>query len=125
MGGDLPGEGDHLPVEGRQGLCARESELSLWSVSGRARSPGGRRVAEGTCNCALGDVPVCGLLCLRQEVTPARLAPPPSSGAVQMLSTTFIGCLKIFVPCCLYQHKTRLSYPPNFIMTMLFVGLMR
>ncbi|XP_053431397.1 solute carrier family 35 member E2B isoform X6 [Nycticebus coucang] len=46
-------------------------------------------------------------------------------GAVQMLSTTFIGCIKIFVPCCLYQHKTRLSYPPNFIMTMLFVGLMR
>nr|XP_048272922.1 solute carrier family 35 member E2B isoform X2 [Myodes glareolus] len=45
--------------------------------------------------------------------------------AVQMLSTTLIGCIKIFVPCCLYQHKTRLSYPPNFIMTMLFVGLMR
>lgn len=51
------------------------------------------------------------------------LSPPP--GAVQMLSTTLIGCVKIFVPCCLYQHKTRLSYPPNFIMTMLFVGLMR
>lgn len=50
---------------------------------------------------------------------------PSMLGAVQMLSTTFIGCLKIFVPCCLYQHKTRLSYPPNFIMTMLFVGLMR
>lgn len=49
----------------------------------------------------------------------------PSTGAVQMLSTTLIGCVKIFVPCCLYQHKTRLSYPPNFIMTMLFVGLMR
>ena len=51
------------------------------------------------------------------------LSPPP--GAVQMLSTTLIGCVKIFVPCCFYQHKTRLSYPPNFIMTMLFVGLMR
>ncbi|XP_053431393.1 solute carrier family 35 member E2B isoform X3 [Nycticebus coucang] len=50
---------------------------------------------------------------------------PSMLGAVQMLSTTFIGCIKIFVPCCLYQHKTRLSYPPNFIMTMLFVGLMR
>lgn len=47
------------------------------------------------------------------------------SGAVQMLSTTFIGCVKIFVPCCLYQHKSRLSYPPNFTMTMLLVGLMR
>uniref|UniRef100_A0A803U1D3 Sugar phosphate transporter domain-containing protein n=1 Tax=Anolis carolinensis TaxID=28377 RepID=A0A803U1D3_ANOCA len=46
-------------------------------------------------------------------------------GAVQMLSTTFIGCVKMFVPCCLYQHKARLSYPPNFIMIMLFVGLMR
>ncbi|XP_058711085.1 solute carrier family 35 member E2B isoform X2 [Poecile atricapillus] len=46
-------------------------------------------------------------------------------GAVQMLSTTFIGCIKMFVPCCLYQHKTRISYPPNFIMIMLFVGLMR
>ncbi|XP_058160645.1 solute carrier family 35 member E2B isoform X2 [Dasypus novemcinctus] len=50
---------------------------------------------------------------------------PSMLGAVQMLSTTFIGCIKIFVPCCLYQHKTRLSYPPNFVMTMLFVGLMR
>ncbi|VCW77199.1 unnamed protein product [Gulo gulo] len=50
---------------------------------------------------------------------------PSMLGAVQMLSTTFIGCVKIFVPCCLYQHKTRLSYPPNFIMIMLFVGLMR
>ncbi|XP_060140328.1 solute carrier family 35 member E2B isoform X4 [Globicephala melas] len=52
-------------------------------------------------------------------------APCFSTRAVQMLSTTLIGCVKIFVPCCLYQHKTRLSYPPNFIMTMLFVGLMR
>ncbi|XP_006885889.1 PREDICTED: solute carrier family 35 member E2 [Elephantulus edwardii] len=50
---------------------------------------------------------------------------PSMLGAVQMLSTTLIGCVKIFIPCCLYQHKTRLSYPPNFIMTMLFVGLMR
>ncbi|XP_012512971.1 PREDICTED: solute carrier family 35 member E2 [Propithecus coquereli] len=50
---------------------------------------------------------------------------PSTLGAVQMLSTTLIGCVKIFVPCCLYQHKTRLSYPPNFVMTMLFVGLMR
>ncbi|XP_055438477.1 solute carrier family 35 member E2B isoform X1 [Bubalus kerabau] len=50
---------------------------------------------------------------------------PSMLGAVQMLSTTLIGCVKIFVPCCFYQHKTRLSYPPNFIMTMLFVGLMR
>ncbi|OBS80833.1 hypothetical protein A6R68_20968 [Neotoma lepida] len=50
---------------------------------------------------------------------------PSMLGAVQMLSTTLIGCVKIFVPCCLHQHKTRLSYPPNFVMTMLFVGLMR
>ncbi|XP_012589989.1 PREDICTED: solute carrier family 35 member E2B-like [Condylura cristata] len=42
-----------------------------------------------------------------------------------MLSTTAIGCVKIFVPCCLYQHKLRPSYPPNFVSTMLFVGLMR
>ncbi|XP_032118024.1 solute carrier family 35 member E2B isoform X5 [Sapajus apella] len=46
-------------------------------------------------------------------------------GAVQMLSTTVIGCVKTLVPCCLHQHKARLSYPPNFLMTMLFVGLMR
>lgn len=52
----------------------------------------------------------------------SRLVP---SGAVQMLSTTCIGCLKTFVPCCLYQHKARPSYPPNFLMIMLFVGLMR
>lgn len=47
------------------------------------------------------------------------------SGAVQMLSTTVIGCVKMFVPCCLYQHKSRAEYPPNFLMIMLFVGLMR
>lgn len=46
-------------------------------------------------------------------------------GAIQMLSTTVIGCLKMFVPCCLYQHKSRTEYPPNFIMIMLFVGVMR
>ncbi|XP_059547562.1 solute carrier family 35 member E2B [Myotis daubentonii] len=50
---------------------------------------------------------------------------PSMLGAVQMLSTTCIGCLKLFVPCCLYQHKVRLAFPPNFVMTMLFVGLMR
>nr|XP_046252840.1 solute carrier family 35 member E2A-like [Scatophagus argus] len=50
---------------------------------------------------------------------------PSMLGAVQMLSTTVIGCLKMFVPCCLYQHKSRTEYPPNFIMIMLFVGLMR
>uniref|UniRef100_A0A3P8UZ27 Solute carrier family 35 member E2B n=1 Tax=Cynoglossus semilaevis TaxID=244447 RepID=A0A3P8UZ27_CYNSE len=50
---------------------------------------------------------------------------PSMLGAVQMMSTTIIGCLKMFVPCCLYQHKTRNEYPPNFIMIMLFVGLMR
>ncbi|TNN48924.1 Solute carrier family 35 member E2 [Liparis tanakae] len=50
---------------------------------------------------------------------------PSMLGAVQMLSTTVIGFLKMFVPCCLYQHKSRTEYPPNFIMTMLFVGLIR
>ncbi|XP_006642142.2 solute carrier family 35 member E2B [Lepisosteus oculatus] len=50
---------------------------------------------------------------------------PGMLGAVQMLSTTVIGCVKTYVPCCLYHHKTRTEYPPNFIMIMLFVGLMR
>ncbi|XP_061700815.1 solute carrier family 35 member E2A-like isoform X2 [Syngnathoides biaculeatus] len=50
---------------------------------------------------------------------------PSMLGAIQMLSTTIIGFLKMFVPCCLYQHKSRNEYPPNFIMIMLFVGLMR
>ncbi|XP_072222623.1 solute carrier family 35 member E2A-like [Leuresthes tenuis] len=50
---------------------------------------------------------------------------PSMLGAVQMLSTTIIGCLKMFVPCCLYQHKSRAEFPPNFVMIMLFVGLMR
>ncbi|XP_069550151.1 solute carrier family 35 member E2A-like [Brachyistius frenatus] len=50
---------------------------------------------------------------------------PSMLGAFQMLSTTIIGFLKMFVPCCLYQHKSRTEYPPNFIMIMLFVGLMR
>lgn len=50
---------------------------------------------------------------------------PSVLGAVQMLSTTAIGFLKMCVPCCLYQHKSRAEYPPNFIMIMLFVGLIR
>nr|XP_057941624.1 solute carrier family 35 member E2A-like isoform X2 [Doryrhamphus excisus] len=50
---------------------------------------------------------------------------PSMLGAVQMLSTTIIGFLKMFMPCCLYQHKSRNDFPPNFIMIMLFVGLMR
>ncbi|XP_034392547.1 solute carrier family 35 member E2A-like [Cyclopterus lumpus] len=50
---------------------------------------------------------------------------PSMLGAIQMLSTTVIGFLKMFVPCCLYQHKSRTDYPPNFIMIMLFVGLIR
>ncbi|XP_061592659.1 solute carrier family 35 member E2A-like [Cololabis saira] len=50
---------------------------------------------------------------------------PSMLGAVQMLSTTFIGCVKMFVPCCLYKHKSRTEYPSNFVMIMLFVGLMR
>ncbi|XP_028308448.1 solute carrier family 35 member E2A isoform X3 [Gouania willdenowi] len=50
---------------------------------------------------------------------------PSMLGAIQMLSTTVIGCIKMFVPCCLYQHKSRKEFPPNFVMIMLFVGLMR
>ncbi|XP_061910502.1 solute carrier family 35 member E2A-like [Entelurus aequoreus] len=50
---------------------------------------------------------------------------PSMLGAVQMLSTTIIGFLKMYVPCCFYQHKSRNEFPPNFIMIMLFVGLMR
>ncbi|XP_063292460.1 solute carrier family 35 member E2B [Pelobates fuscus] len=50
---------------------------------------------------------------------------PSMLGAVQMLTTTFIGCIKMFIPCCLYQHKPRLTYPSNFLMIMLFVGIMR
>ncbi|XP_058849117.1 solute carrier family 35 member E2A-like [Acipenser ruthenus] len=50
---------------------------------------------------------------------------PGMLGAVQMLSTSIIGFMKMYVPCCLYQHKARTEYPPNFIMIMLFVGLMR
>ncbi|CAB1427262.1 unnamed protein product [Pleuronectes platessa] len=50
---------------------------------------------------------------------------PSMLGAVQMVSTTVIGFLKMYVPCCLYQHKSRTEYPPNFLMIMLFVGLIR
>lgn len=50
---------------------------------------------------------------------------PSMLGAVQMVSTTLIGSMKMCVPCCLYQHKPRSEYPANFIMIMLFVGLMR
>ncbi|XP_067872966.1 solute carrier family 35 member E2A [Heterodontus francisci] len=50
---------------------------------------------------------------------------PGVLGAVQILTTTVIGCFKMYIPCCLYQHKTRAEYPPNFLMIMFFVGLMR
>ncbi|XP_010873686.2 solute carrier family 35 member E2A isoform X1 [Esox lucius] len=50
---------------------------------------------------------------------------PSMLGAVQIVSTTIIGFLKMYVPCYLYQHKSRTEYPPNFFMIMLFVGLMR
>lgn len=50
---------------------------------------------------------------------------PSMLGAVQMLSTTVIGCGKMFVPCPLYHHKSRAEYPSNFLMIMLFVGVMR
>ncbi|XP_078281262.1 solute carrier family 35 member E2A [Rhinoraja longicauda] len=50
---------------------------------------------------------------------------PGMLGAVQILTTTIIGCFKMYVPCCLYQHKTRVEYPPNFFMIMFFMGLMR
>ncbi|KAG2459362.1 solute carrier family 35 member E2B-like [Polypterus senegalus] len=50
---------------------------------------------------------------------------PSMLGAVQMLSTTIIGFFKMFIPCCLYHHKSRSEYPSNFLMIMLFVGLMR
>ncbi|XP_051524755.1 solute carrier family 35 member E2A-like [Myxocyprinus asiaticus] len=50
---------------------------------------------------------------------------PSMLGAVQMLSTTVIGSVKMFVPCPLYQHKSRTEYPANFLIIMLFVGLMR
>uniref|UniRef100_A0A8C6UC57 Solute carrier family 35 member E2A n=1 Tax=Neogobius melanostomus TaxID=47308 RepID=A0A8C6UC57_9GOBI len=50
---------------------------------------------------------------------------PSMLGAVQMVSTTVIGSIKMCVPCCLYQHKPRTEYPANFFMIMLFVGLIR
>ncbi|GCC37712.1 solute carrier family 35 member E2A [Chiloscyllium punctatum] len=50
---------------------------------------------------------------------------PGVLGAVQILTTTVIGCFKIYIPCCLYRHKTRAEYPSNFLMIMFFVGLMR
>ncbi|KAA0713601.1 Solute carrier family 35 member E2 [Triplophysa tibetana] len=50
---------------------------------------------------------------------------PGMLGAVQMLSTTVIGCVKMFVPCPLHHHKSRAEFPSNFLMIMLFVGLMR
>ncbi|XP_043532225.1 solute carrier family 35 member E2A [Chiloscyllium plagiosum] len=50
---------------------------------------------------------------------------PGVLGAVQILTTTVIGCFKIYIPCCLYRHKARAEYPSNFLMIMFFVGLMR
>ncbi|KAJ8016660.1 hypothetical protein DPEC_G00009550 [Dallia pectoralis] len=50
---------------------------------------------------------------------------PSMLGAVQIVSTTVIGFLKMYVPCCFYKHKSRTEFPPNFFMIMLFVGIMR
>uniref|UniRef100_A0A8C5UD98 Solute carrier family 35 member E2B n=1 Tax=Malurus cyaneus samueli TaxID=2593467 RepID=A0A8C5UD98_9PASS len=46
---------------------------------------------------------------------------PSMLGAVQMLSTTFIGCIKMFCPSVLYQHKTPHLYPRQLHMIMLFL----
>jgi len=129
-------------------LSLLEGEPSMLGNAG-ARPSGGEGQAPRICRSMLGpcerhtEVPTApgkegteGSGCehvwdAEQHVLPAcaverrRVPPLPPPGAVQMLSTTFIGCVKILVPCCLYQHKTRLSYPPNFLMIMLFVGLMR
>ncbi|XP_077007691.1 solute carrier family 35 member E2B isoform X10 [Tamandua tetradactyla] len=67
---------------------------------------------------------VCTLF-LNKHILSLLEGEPSTLGAVQMLSTTFIGCVKTLVPCCLHQHKARSAYPPNFLSTMLFVGLMR
>ncbi|XP_037355376.1 solute carrier family 35 member E2B isoform X2 [Talpa occidentalis] len=97
-----------------RGLRARPRSACWPSPSPRPRSSSRTwaRGAPGHCSTS-----PCG--------SSSASAPSSSTSAVQMLSTTLIGCVKIFVPCCLYQHKLRLSYPPNFVTTMLFVGLMR
>nr|XP_036855820.1 solute carrier family 35 member E2A-like isoform X1 [Manis javanica]XP_036855821.1 solute carrier family 35 member E2A-like isoform X1 [Manis javanica]XP_036855822.1 solute carrier family 35 member E2A-like isoform X1 [Manis javanica]XP_036855823.1 solute carrier family 35 member E2A-like isoform X1 [Manis javanica]XP_036855824.1 solute carrier family 35 member E2A-like isoform X1 [Manis javanica]XP_036855825.1 solute carrier family 35 member E2A-like isoform X1 [Manis javanica]XP_03685582 len=89
-----------------------ESDLGVWS-------------ARGLLYLALWFFFSFCTLFLNKYILSLLEGEPSMLGAVQMLSTTFIGCVKIFVPCCLYQHKSRLSYPPNFTMTMLLVGLMR
>ncbi|XP_064326539.1 solute carrier family 35 member E2B isoform X3 [Phalacrocorax carbo] len=143
----LPGqalrEGPSLPRPGREAL---PEGGTAGGREGRGPASGAPRARPGCRAAALlpgrrgplgrrhsgGRPGGCRLVRWRGRPRAQRLAglwPPvtPSCGpcAVQMLSTTFIGCIKMFVPCCLYQHKTRISYPPNFIMIMLFVGLMR
>ncbi|XP_071944455.1 solute carrier family 35 member E2A-like [Antedon mediterranea] len=50
---------------------------------------------------------------------------PRMLGSVQMVMTTVCGFIKMFIPCCLYRHKSREERPPGFIRNMLFLGIMR
>ncbi|XP_033107647.1 solute carrier family 35 member E2A-like [Anneissia japonica] len=50
---------------------------------------------------------------------------PKMLGSVQMVMTTICGFFKMFIPCCLYRHKSREERPPGFIKNMMLLGIMR
>ncbi|XP_072024463.1 solute carrier family 35 member E2A-like [Amphiura filiformis] len=50
---------------------------------------------------------------------------PSMLGSIQMLMTTICGFFKMYVPCCLYAHKSRDENPPNFKRNMVLLGVMR
>ncbi|XP_070562073.1 solute carrier family 35 member E2A-like [Ptychodera flava] len=50
---------------------------------------------------------------------------PSTLGTVQMFVTMCCGFCKMYIPCCLYQHSRREESPPHFLLTMVFLGIMR
>ncbi|KAJ8021384.1 Solute carrier family 35 member E2 [Holothuria leucospilota] len=50
---------------------------------------------------------------------------PSMLGSVQMVMTTLCGFFKMYVPCCLYKHKSKTDKPPNFLRNMVLLGIMR
>ncbi|XP_038074303.1 solute carrier family 35 member E2A-like [Patiria miniata] len=50
---------------------------------------------------------------------------PGMLGSTQMLVTTVCGFCKMYIPCCLYRHKSQDERPKGFLWNMIGLGIMR
>ncbi|XP_022109289.1 solute carrier family 35 member E2-like [Acanthaster planci] len=50
---------------------------------------------------------------------------PGMLGSTQMLVTTVCGFCKMYIPCCLYRHKSQDDRPKGFLWNMIGLGIMR